>query len=118
MKTAGVDDHQVGAAVLLAGFVTFGAQLGKDQFGVGQRFGTAETKKATVGGFSTTVQHRSSRDLRASRAAALKRCFLAPGNPITRRRRSAPPRAEECQGVTLWTITSPDPTTKFVSVLT
>ncbi|MNQ59102.1 hypothetical protein D3C85_733270 [compost metagenome] len=45
-KTAGIDDHQIGASVGFRRFVAFGAQLGQDLFGVDQRFRAAERDKA------------------------------------------------------------------------
>ena len=45
-EAAGVDDHQVGAVVGLAGAVALGLQLGKDQLGIGQRLGAAREKRS------------------------------------------------------------------------
>ena len=48
-EAAGVDDHQVGAGEGLAGLVALGAELGQDQFGVGQCLGAAKRDKADPG---------------------------------------------------------------------
>ena len=48
-EAAGVDDDQVGARERLAGVVALGAQLGQDQFGIGQRLRAAERNKADGG---------------------------------------------------------------------
>ena len=45
-EAAGVDDHQVGAGVGLRRGVALGAELGQDQFGVGQRLGTPKRDEA------------------------------------------------------------------------
>ena len=45
-EAAGVDDHQVRALEGLGGLVALGAQLGQDQFGIGQRFGAAQADEA------------------------------------------------------------------------
>ena len=48
-EAAGVDDHQVGAVVGLAGGVTLGLQLRQDQLGIGQRLRAAERNEADGG---------------------------------------------------------------------
>jgi hypothetical protein len=48
-KAAGVDDDEIGAGEGLAGPVALGAELGEDEFGVGQRLGAAERDEADRG---------------------------------------------------------------------
>ena len=48
-EAAGVDDHQVGAGEGLAGLVALGAELGQDQFGVGECLGAAKRDKTDPG---------------------------------------------------------------------
>ena len=49
-EAAGVDDDEVGAVVRAGDFITFGAQLGNDLFGVDERLRAPEGNEAYFGG--------------------------------------------------------------------
>ena len=96
-KAAGVDNDEVSISVAAHKIVSFASKLGKDTFGVDQRFRTAETHHANAAaadGYRAPCSHGSAllkrdpgRGLLRTRRLNSKR-FLLPSGPWSRARLS------------------------------